>query len=147
MDEPRIKLYKTIGDKKIYIVDGTYIRKNQNAEFTNFAEHYRFPSMIPTNEFWLDQCHGHDEYNYYIANMAMENSLIKKGKNLNDAHDTACKYEEALRNKAKSQPLNKRFIKTIDGLKLYLVNGEHVRNKYDINFTQGGHDLVYGLYP
>lgn len=147
MNEPYKKLYRKIGDKKIYIVDGSYIRKNMNGEFTNFAEHYRFPSMIPTNEFWLDECHGHDEYNYYIANMAMENQLMRQGKKWDYANDTACKYEEAMRSKSKPQPLKKELVKSIEGIKIYLVNGEHVRNKYDVNFTQGGHDLVYGYIP
>lgn len=143
------KLYKILRDgTKVYIVDGAYVRKNLNNEFTNFAEHYRFPKIIPKDEFWLDQCHGHDEYGYYIEHMAMECALMKKGKSWDYAYDTSSKYEEALRHKAPRQSLKKKLLTTLDdGVNIYLVNGEQVRKQYDVDFTQGGHDLVYKYIP
>lgn len=39
-----------------------------------------------------------------------------------------------------------KFLGTLDGLKLYTVSGEHIRNHIDIDFTQGGNEAVYPEY-
>jgi len=39
-----------------------------------------------------------------------------------------------------------RLLKTVEGVKVYLVNGGYVRRKH-VDFTEGGHDLVYSYIP
>jgi len=41
------------GDITVWSVDGIYVRRNLDEEFTNFGQHYRF-ECIPENEFWID---------------------------------------------------------------------------------------------
>ena len=46
--------------------------------------------------------------------------------------------------------LRKPYIKKlgrVEGLNVYLVNGRYVRDKLDIDYTMGGHDLRYGFIP
>ena len=39
-----------------------------------------------------------------------------------------------------------KYLGTIEGLKIYRVSGEYIRNHIDIDFTQGGNESVYQLY-
>lgn len=41
----------------------------------------------------------------------------------------------------------KTLVKTIDGVKVYRVDGEHVRNEIDVDFSLGGHGYVYDYIP
>lgn len=43
--------------------------------------------------------------------------------------------------------LNKRLIDTFDGFKVFLVNGEYVRNNFEIDFTMGSHFHVSSYIP
>ena len=57
MKKPYIKKVDEIGPLTVWIVDGQYVRKNIDEEFTNFGQHYCF-RFIPLHEFWLDKEHG-----------------------------------------------------------------------------------------
>lgn len=39
-----------------------------------------------------------------------------------------------------------RFLGRVNGLAVYLVSGEKVRNTLDIDFTQGGNEAIYPTY-
>jgi hypothetical protein len=39
-----------------------------------------------------------------------------------------------------------RFLGRVDGLDVYLVSGEHVRNVLDVDFTAGGNEAIYPAY-
>lgn len=144
---PYIKLYKTVNGIDCYIIDGSYVRREMNDQFTNFGQHYRFP-FIPTNEFWLDQQHGHKEYKYYIDHLLKEHELMKRGRSYAQAIDAGDRVEQRERiigdNK---QLLNERLLKTVNGIRICLINGESARDIYDIDFTAGGHDLIYDWVP
>ncbi len=144
---PYIKLYKAVNGINVYIVDGGYIRRELNDQFTNFGQHYRFP-FIPINEFWLDQQHGHGEYKYYIDHLLVEHELMKKGRSYPAALIQASKVEKHARIQGDNKKLlNERLLKTINGVRICLVNGESVRDIYEVNFTEGGHDKVYSWVP
>lgn len=147
MQKPYLRHYKNIGKFKVFIVDGDYIRKNLNGEFTNFAQHYRFPNMVPVAEFWLDRTYEHDEYDHFIEHMRKEYELMKKGKSYEIAIHVASELEEKARKPDKDDELYIKLLKKIGKLNIWLVNGKLVRDKYDVNFTAGGHDLVYNYIP
>jgi hypothetical protein len=48
--------------------------------------------------------------------------------------------------RTKLQPPRLRYLGKLAGLSIYLVSGEQVRNKSDIDFTQGGNEAVYPTY-
>jgi hypothetical protein len=56
---PYVRKYSSRDNIQIWLVDGEYVRKNIDEEFTNFGQHYRF-SYIPMDEFWIDQ-EAHDQ--------------------------------------------------------------------------------------
>jgi hypothetical protein len=147
MKSPYIQLYKKIGDIKVYIVDGNYVRTHQNIEFTNFAQNARFPKMIPKDEFWLDKQYGNQEYNYFVSHLLAEMAAIKEGKTFSDAYNIGTNVQQQLRMAEKPRPLDKKLWKKIDGLSIFIVRGDVVRDKYNINFTEGGHDLIYKWIP
>ncbi len=145
MNKPYIRLYKTLPDEtKVYIVDGSYIRREMNEQFTNFGQHFRFANIIPRDEFWIDTGHGHDEYKYFIDHMLVERDAMAKGRSYPVALIRADKVEKKERVKMQ---LDKKIWKTIDGVQVYIVNGEAVRYTYNIDFTEGGHDKVYSWIP
>lgn len=149
MREPYLELYKRINGFKAYVVDGDLIRTEKDIEFTNFGQHYRH-NYIPKNELWLDDTapQGRDEYKYFIQHMLVEHSLMSRGISYNKASDMANKVErEARKRDIEDRPIHKKMLGKIGKLKIWLVEGEQVRDKLDVEFTQGGHDLAYRYIP
>src|SRR3989338_6719320 len=104
MKKPYLKKFTEIGDIKVFIVDGEYIRGNINEEFTNYGQHYRFP-FIPENEFWIDHAREQGEEKYYIDSMLAMRRFLAKGV----SHDEAVKKADAIerRERAKSRIMQK----------------------------------------
>jgi hypothetical protein len=159
--KPYIKKYGEMSHFIIYIVDGNYIRTNIDEEFTNFGQHYRF-KYIPKNEFWIDLEHGKsDESKFFIDHLLLENRLMAQGKNYSFAEYEAEKKEKLERIKTDSilkknkqndsELINKIHIKQLKKfsgkVKVWLVDGRLVRDLYRVQFTEGGHDLVYSFIP
>lgn len=160
MKKPYQKKLAQAGKFTVWSVDGSYIWKKINEEFTNFGQHFRFP-FIPKNEFWIDHecCRG--EEGFYIDHMMIEHQLMARGKSYEDAIEIADRTEKKERQKStlaqtlsregKQEVLaaiHKRKIKKYsDVLDVYVVNGEAVRDLYWIDFTEGGHDKVYHFVP
>lgn len=164
MKEPYINKYSKIGKFEVWIVDGDYVRTNMNEEFTNFGCHYRF-KFIPKNELWIDKEKSPGEEIYYIDNMLTFIKYFKKGKSFNESYDLGDKKEKKERQKAflakrimkKNRKIPKKiYIKPIHikiknfklpKIKVWIVDGEVVRDLFFIEFTEGGHDKVYKFIP
>ncbi|NCN87069.1 hypothetical protein GW932_04500 [archaeon] len=158
------KLYvskiKSVLGFDIFYVDGNYIRKNINEEFTNFGEHFRF-KFIPKKEFWIDKEYSPSEVDFYVSHMIVEYHLMEKGLSYSMAIDKADLVEEKERKKSKYflkakkkrgnfvDMIHKKLLKKYSegNLKVWVVDGELVRDKYFIDFTEGGHDKVYSFIP
>jgi hypothetical protein len=146
------------GDIAVWSVDGIYVRRNLDEEFTNFGQHYRF-ECIPENEFWIDRESILDEQQFYIDHLLMEYHLMKKGVPYVKALEFADRKERSERKKVdriSSDQLKGEVSPTIVHLQvlaktydvtIWLVNGRLVRDWFDIDFTEGGHDLVYKFVP
>lgn len=160
MKKPYLKLYKKIGPYKAWIVDGFYIRNNMDEEFTNCATFYEF-KFVPKNELWIDKESNRGEEKYYVNYMLYFLKEIKKGKSYSEAVKIAEKIEKVerkkilLSKKAYKKISYKNIIKKIykrvifknKKIKIWLVNGEIVRDLFFIDFTEGGHDKVYNFIP
>lgn len=133
-------------DIKIYIVDGEYVRDNLNSEFTNYGQHYRFP-FIPTNEIWLDKEYGRSEKEALIAHAIKERALMKGGVDYKEAYWDSKDEEEAKRKSDNGGVKLKRLYMTSSGISIWLVDGKSVRSKFTVDFTQGGHGMIYGFIP
>jgi hypothetical protein len=143
--------YKDIDGKKVYIVDGNYIRTHLEKEFTNFSQHYEFPNLIPEGEIWLDKEAAPGEMEEYISHAVTEYDKMAAGASYETAHEKGKKIEKSRRNKTmlkKDDARIKLWKKlTTSKIKVFIVDGETVRNQFNIDFTEGGHGYVYNFIP
>ncbi len=160
MKKPYLKKLEQIAAISIWIVDGQYVRKNIDEEFTNFGQHYRF-RFIPTHEFWIDREHGLGEEQFFIDHLLVEHRLMAGGMVYDKALERADAVERKERRKTELiqeisklpkkeiiENIHKRLLKKYSGtVKVWLVKGELVRSLYFIDFTEGGHDHVYHFVP
>ena len=161
MKPPYIKKIDERGDLKIWIVNGTYIRGNIDEEFTNFGQHYRY-KYIPANEFWIDREAEHNETQFFIDHLLVENRLMAKGMPYGEALVKADHEERKERRRAGDikqaikkgenlpdpKKVHERLWKKLEnGISVWVVNGRLVRSVFDIDFTEGGHDHVYEFVP
>ena len=160
MKKPYLKKLDQIGALAVWIVDGQFVRKNIDEEFTNFGQHYRF-RFIPLHEFWIDAEHGLGEQRFFIDHLLVEHRLMAGGMTYDRALEKADAVERRERHKTELireisrlprkgivENIHKRLLKTYSGtVKVWLVKGELVRSLYFIDFTEGGHDQVYHFVP
>ncbi len=164
MKKPYIRKFRDVGAFSVWIVDGKYVRSYIDEEFTNFGQHFRF-KFIPKNEFWIDKENSGDESRFFIDHLLLENSLMKSGVKYKKAIETADLKEKKERSKSSFYKRNvklerkhdKKLIKRIhksllrrysnERIKVWVVNGELVRDLFFIDFTEGGHDKVYKFVP
>jgi hypothetical protein len=158
---PYIRKYTSRDGIQIWLVDGEYVRKNIDEEFTNFGQHFRF-TYIPLDEFWIDQEAQDQEYSFFIDHLFIEYSLMKEGKTYDEAITAADQIELEHRRKAKddrkilgdSKGLPDLTVvhlylwkKLENGICVWVVNGRLVRSLFDRDFTEGGHYHVYEFVP
>jgi len=144
----------------VWTVNGEYVRKAIDEEFTNFGQHYRF-RFIPTHEFWIDREHGLGEQQFFIDHLLVEHRLMAGGMPYDKALEKADAVEKKERRKTELireisglpragivENIHKRLLKKYSGaVKVWVVKGELVRSLYFIDFTEGGHDKVYHFVP
>ena len=162
--KPYIRSLEQIESIAVWIVNGQYVRENLDEEFTNFGQHYRF-HFIPIHEFWLDQQHAPGEEQFFIDHLLVEYKLMRAGMDYDRAIDRADIAEKAERAKTVLAQQGEALIKSGQNSKLiakihkellnefgsaakvWVVDGELVRDLFFIDFTEGGHDKVYKFIP
>ncbi|MFH1402524.1 MAG: hypothetical protein ABIG87_02765 [Patescibacteria group bacterium] len=148
------------GKIAIWLVDGIKIRRDLEKEFTNFGQHFRFP-VIPEYEFWIDREAVPNEQRFFIDHLLVEWRLMKQGRLYAEAIESAAKKELSERKKAGDfekimdangvpavAKIHCQLLKKVENkIFVWLVYGRLVRSVFDVNFTEGGHDLVYNYVP
>ena len=148
------------GPLSIWSVDGAYIRKNIDIEFSNFGHHFSI-SEIPRNEIWIDVEGDPDEQRFFIHHALVERRMMLRGSDYDTARHQANREERQMRVEAGDlkkvirgkAPANSDLIKrgiwkTLpSGVQVWFVKGRLVRSVYDIEFTEGGHEHVYEYVP
>jgi len=144
----------------VWVVDGAYVRKNLDEEFSNFGHHYTF-ACIPKDEIWLDQETDPDEQRFYVHHATLERRLRGSGEDADAARQAANRAEQRLRARShdlgrltagKSLPKPDRVHLSLwkalsNGVEVWIVKGRLVRSVFDIEFTEGGHEHVYEYIP
>jgi hypothetical protein len=157
---PYVGVLERRGPLTIWQVNGSYVRKNIDEEFSNFGHHWSIDE-IPRNEIWIDQEADPDEQPFFVRHALVERKLLRDGTDYDDARHAANKEERRMRVKAgdlrkvirgKSLPdsslVHRELWKTLaSGLRVWFVKGRLVRSVYDIEFTEGGHEHVYEYVP
>jgi hypothetical protein len=160
MKKPYLKKVDQIGPLTVWVVDGRYVRKSIDEEFTNFGQHYRF-RFIPSDEFWIDREHGLGEEQFFIDHLLVEHRLMAGGMTYGKALERADDVERRERRKSEIvreisrlakkgiiENIHLRLLKKYSGtVRVWVVKGDLVRSLYFIDFTEGGHDRVYHFVP
>lgn len=161
MKRPYIKKIGEFNGFKAFYVNGYYLRKFYDKEFTNFGTNKYF-DFIPKNEVWIDYENGNKEAEYFLDNFFAIQKELKKGKTYDEAVKIANILEKRQRDKSqalkkiKSKPkkdilkhIHKKqiFKKYTKNLKIWIVRGDLVRSLYFLDYTEGGHDKVYKFVP
>jgi len=148
------------GPLSVWVVDGAYVRKNIDEEFSNFGHHYSC-SAIPPKEVWLDQEAVPDEQPFFLHHALVERELMAQGKDYDTAREEANRQERQMRLRAgdvrhlrqgkkplRAALVHERLWKALgNGVQVWFVKGRLVRSMYDVEFTEGGHDCVYEFVP
>lgn len=158
--KPYIKKIEEIGKKKVWIVNGKFVRENICEDFVNVGQHYRF-NFIPKNEFWIAKEAAPGEAKFYIDYLLLENRLMKEGVGKKEAMRRASIIERRERKRSKKvfkivkiknheklvEKVHKKIIKEYNGLKIWQIKGELVRDLFEIDFAGGSHHRVDSFIP
>jgi len=162
MAKPYVKKIDSVAGFDIWFVDGKYIREKIDEEFTNFGQHFRF-RFIPKHEFWIDRERTPGEEHFFIDHLLLENRLMAGGMPYDQALEHADRKELKERRKAdfiqkgaatgpaKAEivaRIHKTLLETYSRrLKIWVADGRLVRDVFFIDYTEGGHDMVYKFIP
>ncbi len=162
MKKPYLKKIFEKNNYKFFYVDGMYVRKNLDEEFTNFGDNHNF-KFIPENEVWIDKEFGRTKELKYLAKFFIDKiNHLARGRKQKEAIKLANVIEQKERdknpavNKLKKlsrdkqiKIIHKRLLKRYSNkkIKVWIVDGFLVRSLYFLDFTEGGHDYVYKFIP
>ena len=156
------KLIDQYSKVKVYVVDGEAVRNSSKdgEEFGEVGTHCFYPKVIPNNEIWIEDDINEQERTILIASALVQIRAVEHGMSPDKAYEEGLKkekdYRESLRQSKKSpsktntQPPESIYIKKygqIGDVEVWLVCGEAVRNKYKIDWMEGGHGYVYKFVP
>jgi len=157
---------KKIGEHEgleLWLVDGSAVRRDLDENFTEYEHHARY-KFIPANEIWIEKETNEDEWKYFLENIDLERKYMAEGLTLGEAVEKADKIEQRERRqsariqkildshhqrkdaliKIHKQKLEKY---SNDKVSVWLIDGEIVRALYMVEYSDGGHDLVYDFVP
>lgn len=158
--QPYLKKLFRRSNITVWIVDGNWIRKKLCEDFVNCGQHYHF-KFIPLDEFWIAKERIPGEERYYFDYLRAEHHLMHKGLSYRVAYHKAKEIENSERSKSalmkkfrcfkKKELLPKIHRALLNRLstkiKIWIVNGELVRDLYGADFAGGGHDHAYHFIP
>ena len=96
-------LSKTYGKIKVYIVDGKWVRREKDIDFTDGGTNCKY-DWIPKGEVWIDNGQETDEIDYVIVHEMTEYILMNRGLDYDHAHSEANRAEMPYRIKDKGVP-------------------------------------------
>jgi hypothetical protein len=86
----------TMGDLKVFLVDGSFIRDYVDIEFTEGGNHERY-EWIPEGEAWLENSHNEMDVAACALHELYETHLMRGGMSYDDAHEKASTMEKEFR--------------------------------------------------
>jgi hypothetical protein len=160
---PYVKTLGSIGNQyTVWAVDGGWIRKHMDPTFSNVGHSYLYPH-VPQGELWLDWTTAPErEWPFFIHRMMFEIELMKSGLPYPEASKLSAAEEQKERAFRKQLPAMTRAdyaavdprqerigVATIEGfrVKVFLVDGETVRDVLDTDYFSGGHGLINTYMP
>jgi hypothetical protein len=148
------KFWKSHQGYRLYTVDDSQVRASSinNQDFCLVGTSYQFEKLIPKDEIWFSELL--DPYEKEIKLRAAMKLIeeMSSGKDFWEAYYRVRKeIENPIRNNhelsLKNEEPRIKLHSNIHGIKVYLVDGRIVRDKYDSGFHEGGHGYVYAYVP
>lgn len=153
------KPWQTVHDLDVWIVDGDAVRNKGDVKFTDAADHYMFPKLIPMNELWISKDIDKDQWPFLRDFLLTLHREMGEGESYTKAEEAAEKTEEKERERADPVKRTKKgekiplsafgpvIRKFSDGVVVRWVDGDLIRNKFIDSFTEGGNDYAYPQFP
>ncbi len=83
----------------MWLVDGSYVRKNIDKEFGNFGHHFSVAS-IPRDEIWLDVEQLPEQQQFFVHHALIERRLMARGMDYEAARTVAIAEERKMRSRS-----------------------------------------------
>lgn len=167
----RVRLGRRQG-QDIWIVDGDRVFTDLYPAFIMGGNDQRY-RFNPQDDVWIDNRIGVEELEYTIAHELIERKLMReRGWSYDRAHDSGLALERVMRdrnkksverriralltsaegkdaqaNAAKIAGVYRAFFRTVQGLKVWIVDGPKVRHELHGDFCFAGHTLKYDFIP
>ena len=156
------KLLTKYRNINVYSVDGSKLRKAVTRQqvdepgkhfddFEDYGIHADFPA-IPENEIWIGNELSEKEIQLVSRVALYRLQLLESGIDADAAYDKADALNRYFRAEqfgdASNVNVHVRPYKELDnGVIAWIVSGLNVRNRYDVNFIQGGNPQRYSYIP
>lgn len=79
------KLWKTVDDFEVYLVDGPTVRKDKDIDF-NWGGHHQRYNYIPESEIWIENYGSEQEKDFVLLHELHEWKLMDDGMEYEKAH-------------------------------------------------------------
>jgi hypothetical protein len=102
--------------RKVYVVDGTYVRDNFFADFVEGSNCCAYPEFVPKNEIWLERDQTPEDLMESLIHEIIECTLMCYGikKTYNPAHDATNTVSTLVR---KARHINDKGQSSVDHVK------------------------------
>lgn len=156
----------TLRGYRVCTVDAFGIRSltRHDEEFTNFAIHTDFPTLIPAGEVWVDARLFESEGIFCLADAMVHLKKLEEGLPEDEAYQAGVKAERLLREqlvgvkfrggkphrRTPSKVYINHYVTLPDPagpVEARLVDGNLVRSLYRTDYVEGGHGYVYPWVP
>jgi hypothetical protein len=105
--KPYVRLLEEVGPYQVWLVDGPWIRKYIQREFSNFCHHLTKPKGIggdafkevPCNIFWIDSHVNEAEIPFFVDRLILEHYLMHQGWSYEKAEAAGTRVELRERSK------------------------------------------------
>jgi hypothetical protein len=136
---------------EVRLVDGSVVRRDIDPDFTTVSHHYRCPT-IPMGVLWVDHSVPVSEKRFVIGRgLAELRAALSVGGDVVAMSDMGAFHERELRGDPVTSDQDdvrlEAYRVCADGVRPYVVNGQVVRSRHDVDFVCGGHDLVRSYIP
>jgi hypothetical protein len=157
MRKPYLAHLGAVAGVHCWLVDGTWIRNRRDVDFTNGAHHLT-RAYVPFDEVWIDrEAPGAGELEFLWRHQLHERALMLNGTPYLQALARANRAERRARREWLVEPhlpvaaaralVLRHHLGVLDGDAIWVVDGRAVRDRFDPNFTHGGHHWRYRFIP
>lgn len=148
------KFIMTLGAKRVYLVDGNWIRDYKDVNFIDRGQHWEF-KFIPQYELWIDDIVQKADWPFLIDALIVQRRAMKHGMSLRKAEALGekkmrmerQKYLGFLHIEPEDIDIKKKLWKKIGDIKVYIVDTHKVDLHFLKDFTEGGNPEACSFIP